>query len=340
MKVVILGRTEMLYKTMEQVLKDGHTISAIITAKAAPEYEKTEFDFRDFGNERDIPVFILNPGETLESPNKDIIRILREEKPKLGVSMNFPTLIPFDFISKFEYGIINAHPSDLPRYRGNAVTNWAILNGDSCVVLTLHFMESELDAGDIIFKVSYPIRDTTYIDDVFIWLRRTVPLAFSDVIKKLERRKGSIESFQQHGDVIRAYPRLPRDSEIDWDLPARKVNRMVHALGKPYSGAYTFYHNRKMYILKSHMEFYHGGDVCGLPGHIAWRDERSGEVAVICGDGGFLVIEKVCYRDDVPEECPTVYITTVRERLGFDPVMAYYSLRGGGHGEVWFDYRF
>ena len=91
------------------------------------------------------------------------------------VSMNFATLIPEWFLQKFEHGVLNSHAGNLPRYRGNACPNWAIINGEEEVYVTIHVMAKELDAGPILSQSKMRLTQHTYIGEVDDWLTKTVP---------------------------------------------------------------------------------------------------------------------------------------------------------------------
>jgi methionyl-tRNA formyltransferase len=324
---------------MIKLMADGHEIVSILTARAAPEYGKKEKDFEEFAYDYDIPYFVIPTGVRLREGQLYSTRIGSDKGKKLGViradvgvSVNFPTIIERGFRNYFKYGIFNAHPSDLPRYRGNAVINWAMLRGDRGIALTIHRMEDELDAGDIVEKVGMPITQRTYVNEVVEFLNRETPLAFSRVLKRLQEGNGAIVSSPQdhHRDewgVTRAYPRLPEDGEINWTDSAIYIDRMVHALGHPYSGAYTFIDNKKLIITKSRMSVLKDTPI-GERGHIARRDMITGEVDVLCGPRDAM--ERVVTLEEVEfngkKQRPSDVITTVRTRLGFDPVKAFESL--------------
>ena len=85
------------------------------------------------------------------------IKFERFVEADVVVSINFINVIPESFIGKFRFGVINAHAGDLPRYRGNACPNWAILNDENEVVLSFHQMDKGLDSGDVIRKETYKL---------------------------------------------------------------------------------------------------------------------------------------------------------------------------------------
>ena len=129
-----MGRTQILYETTKKLYEEGHQISCIITSKAEPEYSRTDKDFEQLAKKINIP-FVLT--STL---NKAEIEILFKDLDA-GVSVNWVSIIPQRHIDLFRLGILNAHLGDLPKYRGNAAANWAIINNEMKITNTIHFME-------------------------------------------------------------------------------------------------------------------------------------------------------------------------------------------------------
>jgi methionyl-tRNA formyltransferase len=287
MKVVAIGRTEILYASILEVKKNGHELALIITCDEAPHYLKGADDFQLLAEKLGaefVKTEHINTGE--------VTSIINKIKPDIAISINWKTIISQKVIDCFKYGIINAHAGDLPRYRGNAVPNWAILNGEKEVVLILHFMTTELDAGPILLQRRCPIKRDTRIGEIYDFLRVTYPQMFVEVLDGLER--GAITPHEQPSDpslALRCYPRLPRDNEIDWRQPASQINRLVRAVSEPFDGAYTFLGSEKLIIWRAHCVS-SPSPFLGIPGQVAHRYPKTGEVTVITGDG-FLVLEEV-----------------------------------------------
>ena len=107
-------------------------------------------------------------------------------KPDIGISMNYPGIIPQSVIDCFPLGVLNAHGGDLPRYRGNACQAWAILNGEERVGLCIHKMiGGELDSGDIIAREFLQIDINTSITEVWHSMSRRIPSLFLESVKKI-----------------------------------------------------------------------------------------------------------------------------------------------------------
>lgn len=167
MKVIALGRTEMLYESISKIKEGGHDIPLIITCGASPGYKILPADFERLAGIIGAD-FLLT--ERINDP--EIIEKIKACGPDIAISVNWKNIIGQQVINCFPLGIINAHAGDLPRYRGNAVPNWAIINGEDKVVLTVHLMAPELDAGPVVLKRPMAIAESTYISEVYDFMKK------------------------------------------------------------------------------------------------------------------------------------------------------------------------
>jgi len=317
MKVLIIGRTEALFSTAQHLANQtSHEIAAIITAKAMPEYKKREDDFRRIA---DTHGAAFHQSQTVDDT---VTRLVADTKPDVAVSVNWVSILGKAFIGLFPHGVLNAHYGDLPRYRGNAVTNWAILRGETEIVVTVHRMvPGELDSGDILRQARMPLGENTTIDDVNRFAQSNVPLMFADVLDGLEA--GSLVGKPQPETGLkpfRCHPRLPRDGRIDWAQPAKAIHALVRSITTPYSGAFTYYRDahdrlRKLVVWQSRLVAETTDDV-GVPGHVVSNATETGESWVLCGKG-ILALTSCSHGDEVPFAPGTVWQTT-RMRLGMD----------------------
>ena len=150
---------------------------------------------------------------------------------------NLVNLIPIEFINKFRLGVINAHAGDLPRYRGNACPNWAILKGENEVALSIHQMDANLDSGPVIVKKFLKLTEQTYISDVYIWLEKVVPGAF---LESVELLISGFKPPEQVGKVLRTFPRQAEDGKLDFAKSIEWNFRLIRASSRPFFGAFCF----------------------------------------------------------------------------------------------------
>ena len=204
----------------------------------------------------------------------------------------------------------------MPRYRGNAARNWAIINGEKEFAQTIHLMIAELDAGPIVLKKKAPIFSDTYIGELYDFVNNHTPSMFADSVDGFENE--TIIPTEQPKDPkksLRGYPRLPLDSEIDWTKSATFIDRVIRASSEPFMGAYTHLDSEKFIIWRAHVEKPEFSYLAS-PGQILDRRKSTGEVVVATGEG-FLVIEDA-ETEEFGRKKPIKIIKTIRTRLGLD----------------------
>lgn len=288
MRVAVLGRTKALFDSINALINAGHTITLIGTCKESPEYTVSTENFRKKAATLGVP-FFNNPNINSD----EITDLLKSSMSEIAISVNWLTVLSEKAIHAFPRGILNAHAGDLPRYRGNACPNWAILNGEKKIALTIHFMEAHsLDSGPIVIKQQFPLNDSTYIGDVYQWMEKIIPLSFLEAVNGLEN--GSLIPTPQPSDPqlsLRCYPRIPEDGLIDWNNNAENIVRLIRASAEPFAGAFTFWGDTKIIVWRARAGDYPCPSLA-VPGHVLWRAGRSGEVAVATREG-VLFLEEI-----------------------------------------------
>jgi UDP-4-amino-4-deoxy-L-arabinose formyltransferase/UDP-glucuronic acid dehydrogenase (UDP-4-keto-hexauronic acid decarboxylating) len=283
MRIAAIGRTQWLLDAVRRLGERGHEIVAVATARAAPEYRVSERDFERLGEELGCPVSV---GPDLAAS------AVATADADVAVSVNWPTLIPSSILERFPLGVLNGHPGALPRFRGNAAPNWAILAGEEEVVATVHRMDAGLDSGPIVAQSSFALDESTYIGDVYAFLAEAFPELFIEAVEGLGA--GSVVPREQPTDpnlALRGYPRLPRDGELDWSKGAAALARVVRASAEPFAGAYSWLDTERVTVWRAHHEPL-PEPALGTPGQVAHVRRQTGEVAVLAGDG-LLVLEEV-----------------------------------------------
>ncbi|WP_293865654.1 formyltransferase family protein [uncultured Alsobacter sp.] len=281
MRIAILGRTRWLLEAAAALADAGHRIVFVATAKAAPEYGVDARDFAALAS-RHAAVFLDDPAIN----NPETVDVLRASGAEVGVSINWPTLIRQTTCEALPHGILNSHSGDLPRYRGNACPNWAIINGEERVGLCVHRMDPvELDAGPVFARSFLPLADDTYIADVYAWMATEVPALFLAAVSNLQR-PGFVPEDQAALGVrpLRCHPRRSEDGRIDWSAPASHVLRLVRASSRPFRGAFAFLDGETEVTIWRARPAALDHDVLAVPGQIMGRGPHQG-VLVACGSG-------------------------------------------------------
>lgn len=314
MRIAIIGRTQLLYETVRCLADAGHEIGCIITAPATPEYTRTEEDFRSLARSLGVP-FICT--KTLDIPEVELACAGLD----LGVGLNWVSIIRRKHIDLFRIGILNSHHGDLPRYRGNACSNWAILNGEAFLANSIHLMEPDaLDCGRIICQERFTLSEDTTITDVYSWAEATTPAMFLRAVTHLEQDRDFSLKFADPDapESFRCFPRLPEDSLIDWSQSVDQVHRLIRAVCSPFPGAYTFLWQdgkpRKLRVLRGRIVARTTSDYAS-PGHVLQNDRETGESWVRCGEG-VLSLQICRYEDEAEEFFPGRRWKSIRMRLG------------------------
>jgi UDP-4-amino-4-deoxy-L-arabinose formyltransferase/UDP-glucuronic acid dehydrogenase (UDP-4-keto-hexauronic acid decarboxylating) len=315
MRVAAIGRTQWLYDSIRACVKAGHQIVLIGTSPAEFEYSKIQEDFKVLAEELKCPFFC---NKLINSP--EYIQMVRQSGAEIAISVNWQTMIVQEFLKQFKYGVINAHAGDLPRFKGNACPNWAILSAEEKVVLTLHFMDVTLDGGPILLQREFPLRCDTYISEVYQFMSKNIPPMFVEVLGGLA--SGTIVPRPQPNDPalwLRCFPRLPQDGEVDWNRSAIELYRLVRANAEPFNGAYSSIGNEKIIIWRAHPEKL-AYSYLGVPGQVVEIRHKIGSVAVLTGEG-VLVLEEIEMASG--GRCPASdLIKSTRIRLGLDLAQA------------------
>lgn len=313
-EVALIGRNQILYKTALKLREQGYKIHSIITGKAAPEYSRTEEDFRKLATDLNARFLLTN---TLNRP--EVTELC--QGLDLGLSINWISVVQEHHINLFRLGILNSHLGDLPKYRGNACANWAILKNEETIINTIHFMEGgKLDCGKVVDQLQYSLNEDTSITDVYNWAEEVTPDAFVRAISNLENNPDFMLKYANPDDAdsFRCYPRLEVDSYIDWTLPAKQIHNLIRAVCYPFSGAYTYYlykgEVRKLVILKSRIIQQETRDIA-TPGHVLGHNKETGESYIQCGQG-VIALLRCRHEGDADEFSPAHIWKSIRMRLG------------------------
>jgi methionyl-tRNA formyltransferase len=281
MRVGIIGRTGILLKSAEALREAGHELAFIATCKAELFYDKNEIDFQNYSSRLNIPFF-----NTLDLESKiDSISALKAD---ICISINWLKLLDESFLSIFPLGILNTHAGDLPRYKGNAAVNWAILNFEQRVALTIHKMEKELDSGPYILKEFMKIDDQTYVGDIYQWLSETIPIKFVDAIK-LITQKSFIEQNKKIRS-LRTYPRKPEDSRINWSWNRKTILSIIRASSHPFNGAFCYLNNMaSRVVIYRASEYTSDFDYLAIPGQVCFQVDGN---PIVATQDGLIEIEE------------------------------------------------
>ncbi len=207
---------------------------------------------------------------------------------------------------------VNVHYSPLPRYRGRANVNWALINDESSVAISIHAIVPELDAGNILFQDQVPIGSDETVADLYEKLNKIQENHLAETVARYLNGYDGIP--QDETQATYGCTRLPQDGEIDWRASTRQVSCLIRALAAPYPGAYTYFQGKHLTVWRAepvqNPPLYQGR----VPGRIVKVTPTHGSVDVLTGDGVLRILEVAVLGG--PAAPATMEIKSVRETLG------------------------
>ena len=192
----------------------------------------------------------LEMGVEVHQPDRvrdqEFLDTFREIAPDMVVLAAFGQILPKEIIDLPRFGCLNVHPSLLPRYRGAAPINWALINGDEKTGVTIMLMDEGVDSGDILLQEEVPIDP----EDTFDALHETLSTMGAELLVRAVRgvADGMVTGTPQDPSLVTLAPRLERDvGHIDWNDDPEKIVNLIRGLSSQ-PGAYSFLGDKKLKI--------------------------------------------------------------------------------------------
>lgn len=276
MRLVVLAYQEIGYVCLEALLRAGAEVALVLTHEDDSGEEVWFRSVAELARAWNIPVYApADPGAS------DVIALVSAQAPDYIFSFYYRRLLSQKFLALARRGAYNLHGSLLPRYRGRAPINWALVNGETETGLTLHRMIARPDAGDIAAQVRVPIAESDTIRDLYANMTAAAARLIAETWPELAA--GRITEVPQDESQATCFGRRrPGDGLIDWRSPAKKIYDLCRAVTHPYPGAFTFYGGRKLYIWSAAYRPAAGGGP--PPGTVLSPEDQDGPV-VACGQG-------------------------------------------------------
>lgn len=278
-----MGTPEFAVPTLRALVDAGHEIAAVVTQPDRPRgrgMAVTPSPVKQFALERGLPVY-----QPVKIREEEAVERIRDFAPDVIVVVAFGQILPTALLYRnmAPCGSINLHASLLPKYRGPAPINRAILNGDRVTGSTTMYITEQVDSGAILLRNELEILPT----DTAASLGRRMAEAGGGLMVETLRMavEGKLEPIEQDPDLVTYAPMLKKeDGEIDWRLGASEIDCRVRGL-HPWPGTYTWQEDRMLKILK--VSVVNDDAVEGAPGSIL-RIGPDG-MLVAAGRGGLLV---------------------------------------------------
>jgi len=282
-RLIFMGTPEFALPTLKALIDYGHNILAVVSRPDRPKGRGRKMaapPVKLLAVEHEIAV--LQPEKTSDHHFCDLIK---GEKPDLIIVVAFGQILSKSLLTIPKWGVINIHASLLPKYRGAAPIQWAILNNESGTGLTVMRMDEGLDTGPILFQEEVPI----LTDETAGQLHDKLALKAGDLmVKSLGQMAGNSikERTQDHSEATYA-PKIERSASlIDWKHPASRVSALIRALD-PRPGAYAIVKDKEIKLFSSRVVNEDRLDT--VPGRVAGHGE--GGLLVETGKGRIAINE-------------------------------------------------
>lgn len=280
MRIVFMGTPEFAVPTLSILLENGYDIPAVVTAPDKPggRLGMMASAVKQFALSKGIQV--LQP-EKLRNP--EFLETLRSLNADLQVVVAF-RMLPEMVWNMPPKGTMNLHASLLPRYRGAAPINWAIINGEKETGLSTFLLQHDIDTGDVLFQKTLPIGENETAGELH---DRMMAMGAELVLQSVRAIENGTAKPQPQADVQATHaPKIfTADCRIDFNRPVAAVHNFVRGLS-PYPGAWTTFEGKTVKILRS----LKGPVQAGItPGH--WYSDGKNTLLIGCADGCLEVLE-------------------------------------------------
>lgn len=237
-RVVFMGTPDFAVPSMKKLIEKGHEIAAVVTQPDKPSGRKHSIikpsPVKETAIEHGIKE-ILQPDNVMTD---EFFERLKEINPDLIVTVAYGKILPQRVLDIPRLGCINIHASLLPKYRGAAPIQWAIINGDKVTGITAMLMDAGMDTGDILMKREVPITENMTYGELHDILKELGAEVLSETLDRLEN--GSLErTAQDHSKAVTVPPMEKEMCMIDWNKPASGIHNLVRGTN-PWPGAYTY----------------------------------------------------------------------------------------------------
>lgn len=291
MRIVFMGTPDFAEESLKKIYEAKHEILAVVTNPDRPKgrgMKMISTPVKQYAIEKNLKV--IQP-EKIRN-NIEFIEEIKKLNPDVICVVAYGKILPKEILEIPTFGCINVHASLLPKYRGAAPIQWAILNGDKTTGVTTMYMDEGMDTGDIILKKEVSINDNQTTGELWDELKKIGGDLLVDTLEKI--KNGTAPRIKQDKDFSMA-PMLSKSmAQINWNTKtAEEIKNLVRGLN-PIMGAYTFLKGKKIKFWKvqiideneiqvENMNFLKNGTVI-------ISDSKDG-IYIKCKDGTIKVLE-------------------------------------------------
>src|SRR5438132_7781730 len=282
MRIIFMGTPESAVPSLQRLLDDGHEIVAVWTQPDKPAGRGRQI------HRSPIKEFALQLNLTIHQPAKiktqEAQELFHSHNADAAVVVAYGKILPPEFLNAYPHGCINVHFSLLPKYRGAAPVNWALVNGETETGVTTMRIVEELDAGPILLQSSGNIGEYETAPELLTRLADMGAEVLSETLRNLD----AIEPEPQRDADATFAPILKRDNGlIDWSMDAFAIERRVRGF-QAWPNAYTTLDSRRLIIWRATPEQI---ELSITYGQVV--EARSDRLVVSCGHSTLLRIAEL-----------------------------------------------
>lgn len=269
MRIIFMGTPDFSVGTLEALIEAGHEVCLAVTQPDKPKGRGGKWQFTP------VKEAALRHGIEVFQPKKvrepECVEVLRRCQADIIVVVAFGQILPKEILQMTPYGCINVHASLLPKYRGAAPIQWAILSGEKVTGVTTMQMDEGLDTGDMLLKAEVPITTQETGESLHDKLAAAGAALCVQTLKELEA--GNIRP-QKQGESPTPYAKMLTKElgNIDWTRPAVEIERLVRGLNS-WPSAYTDWDGQVMKIWAAQVAEEYSESAC--PGTVVRVEKES-----------------------------------------------------------------
>ena len=287
LNVLFMGTPDFARDSLEALYNEGYPILGVVTNPDKPKNRGMKMiasPVKEFALEHNLPVF--QPEKVKD--NIEFIEQIKNLKPDVICVVAYGKILPKEILDIPPYGCINVHGSLLPKYRGAAPIQWAVLNGDKTTGVSTMYMDIGMDTGDIILKEEVEIDEDETTGELWEILSKK---GGKLLVETLEKLKEKIAPRIPQGENYTMAPMLSKEmAKIDWNnKTSKEIKNLVRGLN-PIMGAYTLYNDKKIKFWKVEIVDDGSANENSVPGQILISNDKQG-LYIKTIDGVIKVIE-------------------------------------------------
>ena len=282
MKIVFMGTPDFAVGTLEAIIEAGHEVLLVVTQPDKPKGRSGALQYTP------VKECALAHGIEVFQPTKirleENVEFLRKYEADIFVVAAFGQILPKSILDMPKYGCINVHASLLPKYRGAAPIQWAVINGDPVTGVTIQQMDIGVDTGDIILTKELAISEEETGGGLFDKLAVVGAEACIEALEQIANGTAT-RTPQNHAEATHVSMISKEFGNIDWDKSATEIERLIRGLN-PWPSAYTKLDGKTFKIWKAKVVSAENEYATGCIIHVG-----KGQMEVQTGNGVLSLLE-------------------------------------------------